>query len=129
MIHADGDHRTEPRRLVRLGRHSLVGRNNTISVPLTNPHNGILMQHGFEEPGDVQDIRLKLSGPTGAAAKLGLPNQKTRNQALSIQNLVILSFLPSAPRIPRSKIGQLQCAATEEDGPFLQTLVHQENLL
>jgi PAS domain S-box-containing protein len=23
-----------------------------------NPRNGILMQHGFEEPGDVQDIRL-----------------------------------------------------------------------
>src|SRR5260370_30369579 len=25
---------------------------------LYNPRNGILMRHGFEEPGDVQDIRL-----------------------------------------------------------------------
>jgi len=46
-----------------LERHPLAGRNNTISVRLVrlwvyNPRNGILMQHGFEEPGDVQDIRL-----------------------------------------------------------------------
>src|ERR1700731_2539953 len=51
------------RRLVRIGHHSLVGRNNTISVRLVrlwvyNPRNGILMRRGFEEPGDVQDIRL-----------------------------------------------------------------------
>jgi hypothetical protein len=26
-----------------------------------NPRNGILMRHGFEEPGDVQDIRLVVS--------------------------------------------------------------------
>src|ERR1700731_3062971 len=42
---------------------SLAGRNSAISVRLVrlwvyNPRNGILMQHGFEEPGDVQDIRL-----------------------------------------------------------------------
>jgi len=46
-----------------LARHPLAGRNNTISVRLVrlwvyNPRNGILMRHGFEEPGDVQDIRL-----------------------------------------------------------------------
>ena len=51
------------RRLVRLARHPLAGRNNTISVRLVrlwdyNPRNGILMRHGFEEPGDVQEIRL-----------------------------------------------------------------------
>ena len=51
------------RRLVRLARHPLVGRNNTISVRLVrlwvyNPRNGILMRHGFEESGDGQDIRL-----------------------------------------------------------------------
>src|SRR4030081_2527336 len=41
-----------------------------------NPRNGILMQHGFEEPGDVQDIRLVVdtiptlawsAGPDGSA--------------------------------------------------------------
>src|ERR1700737_5494935 len=42
---------------------SLAGRNSAISVRLVrlwvyNPRNGILMRHGFEEPGDVQDIRL-----------------------------------------------------------------------
>src|ERR1700732_1406593 len=41
----------------------MAGRNNTIAVRLVrlwvyNPRNGILMRHGFEEPGDVEDIRL-----------------------------------------------------------------------
>ena len=40
-----------------------MGGNNTISIRLVrlwvyNPRNGILMRHGFEEPGDLQDIRL-----------------------------------------------------------------------
>src|ERR1700723_494835 len=60
---------------------SLAGRNSAISVRLVrlwvyNPRNGILMQHGFEEPGDVQDIRLVVdtiptlawsAGPDGSA--------------------------------------------------------------
>jgi len=52
-----------PNEIIMLERHPLAGRNNTISVRLVrlwvyNPRNGILMRHGFEEPGDVQDIRL-----------------------------------------------------------------------
>jgi PAS domain S-box-containing protein len=56
-------------------------RNNAISARsvrlwVYNPRNGILMQHGFEESGDVQDIRLVVdtiptlawsAGPDGSA--------------------------------------------------------------
>src|SRR5467141_1628940 len=42
---------------------SLAGRNVQVrsdwsAIWVYNPRNGILMQHGFEESGDVQDIRL-----------------------------------------------------------------------
>ncbi|HEV7512284.1 MAG TPA: sigma 54-interacting transcriptional regulator [Candidatus Acidoferrum sp.] len=33
-------------------------RSDWSAIWVYNPRNGILMQHGFEEPGDVQDIRL-----------------------------------------------------------------------
>src|SRR6266436_111024 len=44
-------------------RSSLAGRNvqfrsDWSAIWVYNPRNGILMQHGFEESGDVQDIRL-----------------------------------------------------------------------
>src|SRR6266852_3719778 len=60
---------------------SLAGRNAQFrsdwsAIWVYNPRNGILMQHGFEEPGDVQDIRLVVdtiptlawsAGPDGSA--------------------------------------------------------------
>ena len=33
-------------------------RSDWSAIWVYNPRNGILMQHGFEESGDVQDIRL-----------------------------------------------------------------------
>src|SRR6267142_515350 len=69
------------RRLVRLGR--TPGRPGTTqfqrdwsAIWIYNPRNGILMQHGFEESGDVQNIRLVIdtiptlawsAGPDGSA--------------------------------------------------------------
>jgi PAS domain S-box-containing protein len=69
------------RRLVRLARHPLAGgttefRSDCFAIWVYNPRNGILMRHGFEEPGDVQDIRLVVdtiptlawsAGPDGSA--------------------------------------------------------------
>src|SRR6266446_2616473 len=60
---------------------SLAGRNVQVrsdwsAIWVYNPRNGILMQHGFEESGDVQDIRLVVdtiptlawsAGPDGSA--------------------------------------------------------------
>src|SRR6267378_2219674 len=51
-------------------------RSDWSAIWVYNPRNGILMQHGFEEPGDVQDIRLVVdtiptlawsAGPDGSA--------------------------------------------------------------
>src|SRR5712664_1584802 len=48
---------------VKLGCHpwragTVQFRSDWSAIWVYNPRNGILMQHGFEEPGDVQDIRL-----------------------------------------------------------------------
>ncbi len=51
-------------------------RSDWSAIWVYNPRNGILMQHGFEESGDVQDIRLVVdtiptlawsAGPDGSA--------------------------------------------------------------
>src|SRR5467141_2956477 len=66
---------------VKLGCHpwragTVQFRSDWSAIWVYNPRNGILMQHGFEEPGDVQDIRLVVdtiptlawsAGPDGSA--------------------------------------------------------------
>ena len=66
---------------VKLGCHpwragTVQFRSDWSAIWVYNPRNGILMQHGFEESGDVQDIRLVVdtiptlawsAGPDGSA--------------------------------------------------------------
>src|SRR5258708_13078371 len=45
-------------RLSSLAGRNVQFRSDWSAIWVYNPRNGILMQHGFEESGDVQDIRL-----------------------------------------------------------------------
>src|SRR5882762_1852276 len=63
-------------RLSSLAGRNVQFRSDWSAIWVYNPRNGILMQHGFEESGDVQDIRLVVdtiptlawsAGPDGSA--------------------------------------------------------------
>src|SRR6266576_7296881 len=63
-------------RLPSLAGRNVQFRSDWSAIWVYNPRNGILMQHGFEESGDVQDIRLVVdtiptlawsAGPDGSA--------------------------------------------------------------